>query len=116
MKKLPGYETQGEDSVKHLCKSLYGLKQVGCKWYEALSIALINLSFSISGTNLGVFYAKINRHTLILAVHVDNCILTGSSTSLISKYKGKLNEQYALTDLGLAHWLLGIQIMCNRSA
>jgi reverse transcriptase-like protein len=116
MKEPPGYETQGESSVKFLHKSLYGLKQAGCKWYEALSIALINLSFWISAANPGVFYVKINQQILILAVHVDDCILKGSSASHISEYKKKLNDQYALTDLGPVHWLLGIKIKCNRSA
>jgi hypothetical protein len=37
MQEPPGYETRGEHSVKQLHKSLYGLKQAGRTWYEALS-------------------------------------------------------------------------------
>jgi reverse transcriptase-like protein len=116
MKEPPGYETQGESSVKCLHKLLYGLKQAGHQWYEVLLITLINLSFWISTADLGVFYVKINQQTLILAVHVNDCILTGSSASHISEYKKKLNDQYALTNLGPVHWLLGIKIKHNRSA
>jgi hypothetical protein len=46
--------------------------------------------------------ARIGHDILILAVHVDNCAMTGSSRELIIKYK--LNEQYALTNLGPIHW------------
>ena len=42
MKPPPGYDSEGEQ-VKHLCKSLYGLKQAGCKWYDTLCQALTDL-------------------------------------------------------------------------
>ncbi len=51
----------------------------------------------------------------MLAVHVDDCIFTGSSKELIALYKQKLNGCYALTDLGPVHWLLGIKVMRNRA-
>jgi hypothetical protein len=35
---------------------------------------------------------------------------------LIAQYKAKLNACYALTDLGPAHWLLGIKITRDRAA
>ena len=116
MQEPPGYETQGEPSVKRLHKSLYGLKQAGRKWYEALSHALADLGFRASAADPGVFIAKIDNHTLILAIHVDDCILTGSSPKLIADYKDKFNSRYTLTDLGPIHWFLGIKITRNRSA
>jgi reverse transcriptase-like protein len=75
--------------------------------------ALISLGFHTTHANPGVFYTHENEHILILAVHVDDCIFTGSSNKLIMVYKQKLNACYALTDLGLVHWLLGIRITCN---
>ena len=63
-----------------------------------------------------MFIAKPESHHLILAIHVDDCILTGSSPELISQYKSKLNNSFALTDLGPIHWLLGIKITRDRSA
>ncbi len=116
MHEPPGYETQGEHMVKRLHKSLYGLKQAGRKWYDTLTRSLADLGFCISYADPGVFLAKLGRHTLILAIHVDDCILTGSSPELISQYKVKLNNCYALTDLGPVHWLLGIKITRDRSA
>jgi len=111
----PGYDSN-ETIVKRLCKSLYGLKQVGRKWYDTLSHALANLGFCVSQADPGVFCACVAEHVLILAVHVNDCIFTGSSKDLIAQYKKKINACYALTDLGPAHWLLGIKIMCNRAA
>jgi ribonuclease HI len=116
MKEPPGYETQGEHSIKRLQKSLYGLKQAGRKWYEALSRSLADLGFRATSADPGVFFAKIGDHILILAIHVDDCALTGSSPSLITEYKSKFNACYTLTDLGPIHWFLGIKITRDRSA
>jgi hypothetical protein len=55
----------------------------------------------------GVFLVKPEGQLLILAIHVDDCILTGSSPELISQFKSKLTDCYALT---------GIKITLDRSA
>jgi hypothetical protein len=54
------------------------------------------------------------EETLILAIHVDNCTLMGSSSALITQYKERLNACFPLTDLGPIHWLLGIKITRDR--
>ena len=113
MQPPPGYEGQ-EDTVKRLKKSLYGLKQAGRKWYDVLCRALANLGFRVSQADLGVFHNQVDGHTLILVVHVDDCMFTGSSPKLIAEYKQKFNARYALTDLGPISWLLGIKITRNR--
>jgi len=77
--------------------------------------ALDSLDFHITYANPGVFFVRIGKHILILTVHVDNCMFTGSSMKLIMQYKQKLNASYALTDLGPVHWLLEIKITCDRA-
>ena len=116
MEEPPGYETRGGGHVKRLKKSLYGLKQAGRKWYEALVGALVPMGFRMSSADMGVFTKRISTDILILAVHVDDCILTGSSKALIDEYKKKINDHYQLTDLGPVHWLLGIKVMRDREA
>ena len=64
----------------------------------------------------GIFYIKIRDKQLILTVHVDNCILTSSSTDLIEQCKTLLNSQCPPTDLGPIHWVLGIEVTCNHNA
>ena len=115
MQAPPGV-SPGDTSVKRLKKSLYGLKQAGRRWYDTLTRALTDLGFRASQADLGVFYARVDNHLLILPIHVDDCVLTGSSAKLIAEYKNKLNQCYALTDLGPVHWLLGIKVTRNRSA
>jgi hypothetical protein len=115
MQSPPGYDSDPR-TVKRLQKSLYGLKQAGRKWYDTLVRTLTKLGFFITHADPGVFYARVGKNILILAVHVDDCILTGSSSKLITRYKRKLNNCHALTDLGPVHWLLGIKITRDRAA
>jgi hypothetical protein len=115
MSSPPGYYND-LNFVKRLLKSLYGLKQAGCKWYDALVCVLLDLGFKVTYANPGVFYAHLGEHILILAVHIDSCMFLGSSSKLIACYKRKLNACYTLTNLGPIHWLLGIKITCNRAA
>jgi Reverse transcriptase (RNA-dependent DNA polymerase) len=115
MQPPPGYDITGEGKVLRLLKLLYGLKQAGRRWYETLTRALADLGFCTSQADPAVFHARVAEETLILAIHVDDCALTGSSSALITQYKERLNARFPLTDLGPIHWLLGIKITCNRS-
>ena len=107
---LPGYEINYRDIVLKLLKSLYGLKQAGCRWYKVLCHVLLDIGFNLSNYDPRIFYARVGNEVLILVVHVDNCILTGSSVELIKNCKVLLNSHYPLTDLGPIHWVLGIKI------
>jgi hypothetical protein len=111
MQELLGYKLEHTGvAVKRLKKSLYGLKQAGHKWYNALKCILIDLGFHISDTDPGVFHTHEDEYIIILAVHIDDCTLTRSSSKLIMQYKVKINKCYKFTDLGPIHWLLGIKI------
>jgi len=79
-----------------------------------LHAAATNLGFCITKVDPGVFIACIQEDVLILAVHVDDCAMTGSLPKLILLYKEKLHTWYALTDLGPVSWLLSIQVTCDR--
>jgi hypothetical protein len=105
----PGYESLGE-FVKLLLKAIYGLKQAVVKWYHILCRTLTDLGFCISAADPGVFYTWIGKNILVLAVHVDDCRMTGDSPKLIVLYKHKLNDHHVLTELGPVNWLLGIKV------
>ena len=110
------YETLGEQLVVRLQKAIYGLKQAGRKWYDALLCILTDIGLSVSRADPEVFVARKGEHILILAAHVDDCVITGSSPELIKDFKMKLNDHYALTDLGPVQWLLSIKVTRNREA
>jgi Reverse transcriptase (RNA-dependent DNA polymerase) len=107
MQEPPGFE-ESTGSVKWLQKLLYGLKQAGHWWYDTLMCTLNDLGLCVMQADLGVFCAQVEDNVLILAVHVNDCVITSSSSELMHRYKQTLNVRYALTDLGPIHWLLGI--------
>ena len=117
MEQPEGYEEL--DQKQYICKlfkSLYRLKQVGRKWYDALCQALAEIGFKWSGADPAVFYTWKGNDTAVLVCHVDNCTITGSSQQLIQDYKNSLKAKYSLKDLGPANWLLGIKITRDLEA
>ena len=106
-----GYETKDWKLwVWRLQKTLYGLKQGAKNWYDALHQALMELGFARTEADHGVFFKETGKDITILAIHVDDGMVTGSNTALIKTFKEAMNAKYRLTDLGAANWLLGIKV------
>lgn len=99
--------------VFRLHKVLYGLKQGARNWYNALCKVMADLGFKRTEPNHGVFYKERNGHLIIVAIHVDDCLVTGSSEKLIKEFKVEINAKYKMTDLGPINWLLGFKVTQN---
>ena len=115
MKQPPGYSAHNSSGkVCHLLKTLYGLKQSGCHWYQKLVEILVKcLEFVRSNVDQAVFYhhSGHNGHaTIIVVVHVDNCTIAASALSLVITFKCEIAQYVEITDLGELHWLLSIEI------
>ena len=98
------------DFVCRLRKSLYGLKQAPRAWNERFTSFLPSLGFQASLTDSSLFVQHSSHGTLLLLLYVDNIILTGSHSSLISYVITALSHEFDLTDLGPLHHFLGLQI------
>ena len=109
-------EANQKKYVVRLFKSIYRLKQAGWKWYNIICRTLADLGFERSKADPAVFFIHRGTNIVALTCHVDDCIITGSSQDLIQSYKDKLKTKYSLTDLGPAHWLLGIKITRDLNA
>ena len=107
----PGYEKKDrEEWVYRLLKSLYGLKQGSKNWYDALHKALVELGFTRLEADHGVFFKQVGKDIVILAIHVDDGMVTGNNTALIKQFKEDINKKYKITDLGPVYSLLGIKV------
>jgi hypothetical protein len=116
MEQPPDYETADRGCyVVKLHKTLYGLKQVGKKWYDSLCRSLADIGFKKSEANRAVFYPHAGNDIVILAIHVDDSTMTGSSVNLQKEYKARINAKFQLTDLGPISWLLGLAITRDRA-
>jgi len=105
-----GY-VQDSSLVCRLRCSLYGLKQAPRAWYEKMDSFLISSGFDRCHSDPTVYTQKHGTDLLILVLYVDDLILTGSSSSMIQSIQQALMGQFEMTDLGLLHYFLGLQVL-----
>ena len=65
-----------------------------------------------SAVDQAVFFKLIpqSKHLIVVAVHVDDCTITASTTCLVEDLKARLTCHVKVTNLGKLHWILSIQI------
>eukprot|EP01018_Ginkgo_biloba_P028553 Gb_04117 [translate_table: standard] len=112
MEQLPGYVQKGKED--HVCcskKALYGLKQAPRAWYEKIDRYVLNTGFvrSFADSNL---YMKVrdSMSVTFVVLYVDDLLITGNDVSMISDLKKDLQINFEMTDLGLLHYFLGIEV------
>lgn len=96
--------------VCKLTKSLYGLKQASKQWFAKLLQELLTQGYKQSKSDYSLF-TKRTQHTLtILAVYVDDIILTGNDRKEIQQIKQHLDKTFSINDLGKLYFVLGIEV------
>ena len=102
---------QDSSLVCMLRRSLYGLKQAPRAWYEKMDSFLISSGFHRCHSDPTVYTQKHGTDLLILVLYVDDLILTRSFSSMIQNVQQALMGQFDMTDLGLLHYFLGLQVL-----
>ena len=92
-----------------LKKALYGLKKAPRAWYVRIDGHLMSLGFSKSVVDPNPYYKIVNGEALILVLYFDDLFLT-STESLIVEYKYALASEFEMKDLGMMHYLLGLEV------
>ena len=110
MEQPPGF-VQDSSLVCRLRCSLYGLNQAPRAWYEKMDSFLISSEFDRYHSDPTIYTQKHGTDLLILVLYVDDLILTGSSSSMIHSIQQALMGQFDMTDLGLLHYFLGLQVL-----
>jgi histone deacetylase 1/2 len=99
--------------VCKLDKALYGLKQAPRAWYSWLCGKLQALGFILSKSDTSLFYYCQGGHVIYVLVYVDDIIVASSSPQAIDALLVDLQKDFALKDLGLLHFFLGIEVKRN---
>ncbi|XP_060201949.1 uncharacterized mitochondrial protein AtMg00810-like [Lycium barbarum] len=120
MKLPPGLTTDCPSSgsaplVCHLQKSLYGLSQTSREWYAELSQALHSRGYSHSPNNHSFFIKQSPSPIVLLAVYVDDIILSGDDLEELSALKSFLDSQFKIKDLSTLNYFLGIEVYYTAS-
>ena len=111
MEHPPGYETKDrKEWVWRWLKSLYGLRQGLKNWYDALHQAMVKLGITRFEVDHRIFFRRVGKDIVILAIHVNDGMITGNNVALIKEFKEDMNKKYKLTDLGPVFSLLGIKV------
>nr|ABA94354.1 retrotransposon protein, putative, unclassified [Oryza sativa Japonica Group] len=107
----PGFATsQTKGKVLRLKKSLYGLKQSPRAWFDRFRRAMCAMDYKQCNGDHTVFYHHCGDHITILAVYVDDMIITGNDCLEITRLKRNLSKEFEVKDLGQLRYFLGIEI------
>ncbi|KAL5772667.1 hypothetical protein ACOSQ2_012591 [Xanthoceras sorbifolium] len=105
-----GFEGGNSQLVCKLHKALYGLKQAPRAWFDKFRLALVELGFGESKADSSLFYKFVKGCTIFILIYVDDIILTGDNEKEIAQLVLNLNQKFALKDLGVLNYFLGIEV------
>ena len=110
MEQPPGYIAQAESSkVCFLRRAIYGLKQSPRAWFAKFSGLLFAFGFTSCAGDPTVLTKKSKGGLVILAVYVDDIILTGSNDTGILATNTYLQQHLSIRDLGSPRYIFGIE-------
>ena len=110
------YDSDGTPLVCKLQRAIYGIKQAPKEWNKLLSSWLVHYGFEQSPCDAGVYFIIVDKHRYYLAVYVDDCLLIGTQSPFILKFKTDFGKRFQIEDLGPVAWLLGCSITRDRTA
>jgi hypothetical protein len=109
----PSYVKLGnEHKVYTLKKALYGLKQIPRAWYNRIETYFLKEGFQKCPYE-HTFFIKIEDEgkMLIVCLYLDDLIYTRNNTAMFESFKKSMMAKFEMTDLGMMHYFLGIEVM-----
>ena len=97
--------------VCQLKKLLYGLKQTPQLWYEKIDQFFVILGFKNYESYHSIYVLNVQGDTLVVAIYVDDLVLTRKKPNLIFRLKSSLADTFEMIDLGILHFFLGLQVL-----
>ena len=112
-----GWQSADKDIVWKLVKSLYGLKQAGRNWNQAVDALYRSLGYKPLIKDPCI-YVKVSRtgKPLILPLYVDDCIPAFhiDDKAEWGEIKAKIFSTFKGSDLGECEWILNMKIIRDR--
>eukprot|EP00253_Pinus_taeda_P030755 PITA_30755 len=111
MTQPPRLEIEGQEhKVYKLIKALYGLKQAPQAWYAKMDEYLKKVGFQRSESDDTLYVRQQRKYLVILVMYVDDLIITGYHDDHIAQVEKELQAGFKMTDLGLLHYYLGVEV------
>lgn len=94
-----------------LIKALYGLRQAPRAWFDRL----MKWGFVNTFGDNSLFVLKTEAHVLMILIYVDDILVTGNNDEILQIFVVRLNQIFALKDLGDVHYFLGIEVFRDET-
>jgi hypothetical protein len=101
-------------TILRLLKALYGLKQASRMWHLLVRDFLLEQGFDQLRTDNCVFIYRIDGHTLIIVLYVDDMVLAATTPALIKGFLEQCRQRFNITDRSL-EWILGMRFRDTRT-
>lgn len=99
-----------EHKVLKLRKALYGLHQAPRAWNAKLHDTLLSLGFARCPSEAAIYCRRSGDARLVVGVYVDDLVITGTGCDDIKHFKKEMCSAFKMSDLGLLHYYLGIEV------
>ena len=107
---VPHGYTDKQKVYCRLRKALYGLKQSPRIWFDTLASYLKQHGFIPLDADKSVF----SNGKVIIAIYVDDLLITGPNRDFIQKAKQALHDRFQMTDIGPLAYYLGMGVERDR--
>ena len=78
-------------------------------WYSRIDSSLLSIGFRKSEDDPNLYFIAVGGDLLILLLYVDDLFIIGEE-HLVAVYKKDLVSEFEMTDLGLMHYYLGMEV------
>ena len=104
------YIAHEEMRVCKLNKAIYDLKQSPCVWFNKFNEIAIQFGFHRCNSDHSMFVRQRPIGCVILAIYVDDILITGSDRIDVDKSRKFLKKHFVTKDLGKPRYFLKIEI------
>ena len=116
MKQPEGFAVKGKkELVCRLKNSLYVLKQSPRMWCQKFDTYIRGLGFTRRKYDHCVYFKLIGDHVIYLVLYVDDMLLVGNDNEIILDLKTQLFSKFNMKDIGVANYILGMEIKRGQS-
>ncbi|KAM1818379.1 hypothetical protein ACFX11_000180 [Malus domestica] len=111
-----GFVSKSEKTkVCKLQRSIYGLKQASRSWNIHFDTEIKTFGFTQNEDDNCVYQKVVGDAVVFLVLYVDDIVLFGNDTAILSSVKVWLSKTFHMKDLGDASYVLGIKLYRDRS-